>query len=822
MPFTDNNIPTICLISDHYFRYDKNTQITKFYLQHYEEIKPCKGAHKVNKITNGQIGFCRIDTNFMDSFDLVRNILKYELVTDINIESILSHPEASKLKNIAEQPDLSVDAHCIEFELKTPKDIGQFFVFDYESLTDTPIHAPYMVSLYGFHKGEEVCETFSIEETKKTIGYRTEKITIDMFNYIHSNLRIRTTQREPLTLFAHNLTYDIQFIINHPSFTDKQPLVNNGRIVGMKATFKSRTAMLHLSFKDSYRIIPKRVEELPAMLDIPNIKKESIYYGIYNINTVDYLDRIPIEYAKKIIKEFNDGALDKERAKAKETEFWDNLKSQGLINEELGTIAMETYAKFYCEQDCRIVYQALIKFNDLLKVINPQMPDVWNFFSLPSVAQYHFYLKGCYQDCVQMSGLLANYFNNFVVGGRCMLKNNEKQHIKAETDSDRIQDFDAVSLYPSAMKRFDGLLRGQPLVWSEDVNLADTDYYFIRILVTEVGQARWFPTLSVVGKDGAREWTNNLVDKIVYVDKYGLEDAIKYHDIKYKILDGYFFNQGFNTTINTEIEHIFTERVKAKKADNNGLQEVLKLLMNSTYGKLIQKASDEKTTIVRGITARNKYIDDRYLYIKHDDSLGHDSKDEMTEYIIYEYQSIVESKSAPHLGCQILSCSKRIMNEVMNLAEDNGIELFYQDTDSLHMYQKDVPTLGTKFKEIYGRELIGKSMGQFHCDFSSDKIKSDIHSKEFIGFGKKCYLDVLSGKDADGNEVEDYHIRMKGVPVMAIQDYIIKNNLTLTQLYESHYKGENHTYNLLANNKCSFDKGKNFAHTTRSDFTRTL
>ena len=37
------------------------------------------------------------------------------------------------------------------------------------------------------------------------------------------------------------------------------------------------------------------------------------------------------------------------------------------------------------------------------------------------------------------------------------------------------------------------------------------------------------------------------------------------------------------------------------------------------------------------------------------------------------------------LGVQILSMSKRIMNEVMTTAEDLDIEIYYQDTDSMHI-----------------------------------------------------------------------------------------------------------------------------------------
>ena len=51
-----------------------------------------------------------------------------------------------------------------------------------------------------------------------------------------------------------------------------------------------------------------------------------------------------------------------------------------------------------------------------------------------------------------------------------------------------------------------------------------------------------------------------------------------------------------------------------------------------------------------------------------------------------------------HCGVEVLSMSKRIMNEVMCLAEDIGIDIYYQDTDSIHLKTQDVPSLVKKFK----------------------------------------------------------------------------------------------------------------------------
>ena len=88
-----------------------------------------------------------------------------------------------------------------------------------------------------------------------------------------------------------------------------------------------------------------------------------------------------------------------------------------------------------------------------------------------------------------------------------------------------------------------------------------------------------------------------------------------------------------------------------------------------------------------------------------------------------------------HIGIMILSMSKRIMNEVMCLAEDNRIEIYYQDTDSMHIKDEDILKLSNKFNEEYKRELIGKKLGQFHSDFNLNGCENVI-STEFIMLGK--------------------------------------------------------------------------------------
>ena len=119
----------------------------------------------------------------------------------------------------------------------------------------------------------------------------------------------------------------------------------------------------------------------------------------------------------------------------------------------------------------------------------------------------------------------------------------------------------------------------------------------------------------------------------------------------------------------------------------------------------------------------NKYLDN--FVDKHYNRIGYyeelyGGSDDYKKYKVKLEKGINEHFNNAHCGVEVLAMSKRIMNEVMCLAEDNHLDIYYQDTDSMHIKQKDIDVLATKFCEIYDRELIGKSMGQFHTDFDSE------------------------------------------------------------------------------------------------------
>ena len=117
------------------------------------------------------------------------------------------------------------------------------------------------------------------------------------------------------------------------------------------------------------------------------------------------------------------------------------------------------------------------------------------------------------------------------------------------------------------------------------------------------------------------------------------------------------------------------------------------------------------------------------------------------------------------------------MNEVMTIAVDNQLNIWYQDTDSMHIDYEQVETLATLFQEHFNGEWIGKHMGQFHIDFVMDGAVDAIHSIEAYCIVKQVYIDIIGSRNEQNNILQDSHIRLKRVPTSCIT-YIANNEHT--------------------------------------------
>ena len=792
----------ICCISKHYFKFIENTNITSYFLKNYEELKnekePYKFAKK-NKRANGR---------GLNSFLLVNELLKLK---DTILEEV-SYDFISQFKSIevdsSKVYDLDPLKCCREIEnkLKENEINVKRIMFDCETYKNKKHkHIPYMVSM--------------IDDDDEVKSFITENCFDEFLNYIaNKHGKEKYNKATKLELYAHNSTYDASFMLG--KLQNLQILEKDSKYVSVKGHFKSQKGyIVDLLIKDSCRLIPMKLSEIPSACGFSEeAQKEIMYYDMYNYKTIKNIRSMSKSDIMFYINDFEKNShCSKTESEEKRKTFFNNLDTWRCKNED-DSFDLLKYSQIYCEQDCKVLKKGLQKWYELFKEVDNRI-NVYQFYSLPSLANYFFKINDCFDGCFEMSGALGKFFNNFVSGGRVCSRDNEKHYVEKN-----IQDFDAVSLYPSAMYLFQGYLKGTPkrIVSKNYEDIKNYDGYFVKVLVKSVGKEQPIPVLNYMDKKSMSKcWTSNVIDKVLFLDKVGLEDAIEFQKIEFEIIDGYYYNEGFNTKIKESIKHLFDKRLEAKKNKNDSLQMIFKLLMNSSYGKLIQKTPETDIKYIKNEDLLRN-VSKNYHYIKCWSDVS------KSEYLRMEtYRSLDESFSSPHLGSQVLSYSKRLMNRVICLAGDNDMKIYYTDTDSIHIDEECVVPLAGLYKEKYGKELIGKNLGQFHCDFDFKDMK-DVRSIGLIVLGKKCYIDKLEGTDKEGNKQYSFHIRLKGVSIDAINQYVndrkqYNKNYNEWNVYEDLYNGKSILFDLNVNNKVRFQKSKDQEYSTFSgDFKRTI
>jgi hypothetical protein len=246
-----------------------------------------------------------------------------------------------------------------------------------------------------------------------------------------------------------------------------------------------------------------------------------------------------------------------------------------------------------------------------------------------------------------------------------------------------------------------------------------------------------------------------------------LEDLIKYQQIEFTIKRGYYWNGDKDYTIQSFIQKIFDLRNQYKK-EHNPLQVVYRLIMNSAYGKTIQRPIDTKVKFYNLYNDEQKRIYNNYINKNHQQLISIIQVNGSKIVKVTTKKTTNNHFGLNLFGIHVLSMSKRIMNEVFSCCEDIGGDAipYYQDTDSLHVSVDVLPEVAQLYKTRYGRDLIGSKLGQFHSDFTSNCGRSDIkYAKRSIFIAKKIYIDELVTSDDQICIMS----RMKGVTLGGVE-----------------------------------------------------
>ena len=113
---------------------------------------------------------------------------------------------------------------------------------------------------------------------------------------------------------------------------------------------------VELSIKDSYRLIPMKLADIPNNLDFKDVaQKEVMYYDRYNHNTMGRITKMGQKEFEEYITKFNENSQDTpEDLQDMADTFLDNHKNWKCINDD-GTYDLLAYSKHYCMTDCEVL-----------------------------------------------------------------------------------------------------------------------------------------------------------------------------------------------------------------------------------------------------------------------------------------------------------------------------------------------------------------------------------------------------------------------------------------------------------------------------------
>jgi hypothetical protein len=459
--------------------------------------------------------------------------------------------------------------------------------------------------------------------------------------------------------------------------------------------------------------------------------------------------------------------------------FGNIIKDEPTYNSKDKTFNPLDYYKEYLRLDCLVLKKGIQKFDEIIKEITGGLMSVYECLTISSLTDKYMIKKGAYDGVYEVQGNLRAYIAQAIYGGRVSVN----QKYKKQIIKGKISDYDGVSLYPSAIYRLcktSGLATGRAYRMDmKNDNWKDKTYSIMTVKITKVNKIQQMPFIAHKNEDSIK-YLNEAPPEPIVIDSITLEDYVKFHEIEYEILDGVYWKGEGNKVMGEVIQSLFNARLKAKSEGKKALSNIIKLMLNSAYGKTITSKTKSKKVLVS--VNQNKFDKEskkwsviektnleNYVYNNFNTIKCYRQLNENK----YEFEQIKsdESYNRGHVGCAILSTSKRIMNEVFDICNTNGYPIYYTDTDSIHCNMEDVPKLEDKYREKYNKELNGKQLGQFHTDFEMldedkeprQRNKAEIYAFISIFLGKKSYLDCLESIGKNGEPIYDYHIRLKGI-----------------------------------------------------------
>ena len=658
----------------------------------------------------------------------------------------------------------------------------------------------------GTHEQYMLCYALNDDRIKT---FRGENCAKDLLEVLPSNAII----------YYHNLDYDIRFQIKGIKgieIIEKDLILpglilhhNRFKILSILYTSPNNPEAKpkKLIFKCSYSIISSPLRDFPKMF-FPDknetLVKEVMPYNIYTKTTVGN-PGASITIAKEYLK-----PEDREQFE-RNIDRW-NLRdpTDKDVFDHIG------YSEEYCKIDVRILRDGYNVFRKQILQLTHEdiIPiDIDKVISQASVAFKFFTGKGCMDNVHKLTGTVRHLVQNSVIGGCTRTHNNQMIRIKGnkmyvrlvgelgeqlvykQEKPIKIVDADINSLYPAATV-LAPFATGAPKIlkkeqlnpkYLESIMDKENTVFYIEIKITKINKHRRMGVIPC-RSESAIHWDSRLCESNykTVISNASLSDYLRYHKIEYEVVQGVIFDKPINKTIKKLMRKLYKKRQQLKKA-KNPLQAAYKLLMNSFYGKTIQKAIEK---VDRFFNSEEDFKDWEGKNA-HLNWIGEVIDEETGKYKVTLPKDLENHENYSHIGSIILAHSKRIMNKIICLSEDLGYPVLYQDTDSMHMIKEHYEAVRIEYKKIHNQELHhGSDLGKCSNDFDLkegliEEPGFELYAVDSIFLGKKSYIDkVIYNSKGD----HFYHFRMKGISQDCMRTLAENEYVDLMGLYKRLYE----------------------------------
>lgn len=717
----------------------------------------------------------------------------------------------TKLKTQNKSGEVSID-NVVSDDPNWNNEYEKLCVYDFEASTqEKDCHKAYMVCYCIMDYPKMI---YSDEKMKYFVKNFDKKCKIETIYGEDCAKKFLDALPDKCLCYAHNARYDLSFFNEKDIDISIKSCEKDNKIYSRNIKYNNK----HITFKDSFKLIPSKLKLFPSMFKLGNIVKEVFPYNFYSLNNLkkyedkDFNIDSP-EYdkiRKALIKSFGN----KYRQKYIKFKNIIRTKFNGIFN-------MKKYSEFYCKRDVEILIKGLICMRTYTYTLTKL--DCFNYLTIPSIIHRVMLARvytntGNEEKSYMYSGYINQYIQSALYGGVCTSWRNSKLWVDMI-----ISDYDAKSLYPSAINRL-YIVTGMCDVFTDDMikNINDSMYdengnydcnkcwllnntnkekendknkinaYIVTIKITDSNRKRNSPRIIIkneiengklkyphlpegnvmvnVDKDFdvndekyKRKKEYYVKEVEVPVDNIMLEDYIKYHEIKFELIGGIYWKNSDYTTLYQCFENL--ERIK---------DEIIKV--NAT--------GEEKDSIIQNHYKNITKKDQKMLFKQL-------PREEALEICKDEIETFIKNKKNK------LFEEQRKYEEIIRDKEDldfNKTKKYFDLVDEYHKIQKDLKDLvdtgvytvpQRRNRENYKNQLNNIKERIYDLDKENKGHKSSKHFE--IQDVIQEYYNSRADYQKQGNPIEKViKLLLNSVYGKTIQNYTDKK-VSYVKLYDKNY-----------------------------------